>query len=52
MVDLGQTIFYMGHNFYVGWVGEINFCLGQVGFGVGWLLFTRRDYFTILQLII
>ena len=60
---MGQNIFYVGHNFYVGCVGHIYFGMGQTflrgskfftwvqSFCVGQLLFTRRDYFTILLLI-
>ena len=62
---------YVGHNFCVGSVGQIYFCLGLCVrqnilsmsktfawvfffffFFVGQLLFTRWDYFTILQLIV
>ena len=39
---LRGSMFYVGHNFYVGCVGQIYFC---VGLCVGQLLFTRRDYF-------
>ena len=56
-----RNIFYVGQNFmwviiftWVVWVKYIfalvqNFC-GSNFFCVGQLLFTRRDYFTILQL--
>ena len=26
---VGQNIFYVGHNFYVGCVGQKYFCMGQ-----------------------
>ena len=64
---VGQNIFlhvlafYVGNNFYVGCVGQ-NFLLGSLrgskvfawvqNFLVGQVLFTGRDYFTILQLIV
>ena len=30
----GSKYFYVGHNFYVGWVGMIYFCVGQIVFCV------------------
>ena len=71
---VSENIFYVGHKFYAGCVGQIyfcvsqvllreslrgskcfmwfkNFCVGQVFFCFGQLLFTRRDYFTVLQII-
>ena len=55
---VGQKMFYLGHNFFVD---EIDFCVGlYVGrkffavffFPVNQPLFTRWDYFSILQLIV
>ena len=53
--------FYVGNNFYMGCVGQ-NFLRGSLreskvfawvqNFSVGQVLFTGRDYFTILQLIV
>ena len=31
---VGLNIFYVGHNFYVGYVGQIYFCVGQSFFFV------------------
>ena len=53
----GQNIFYVGHNFCVGCLGQICFCVGLCVdqnflrgsfFPVRQLLLNRSDYFTIL----
>ena len=55
---VGQKMFYLGHNFFVD---EIDFCVGLCVvhnfcgfffFFVNQPLFTRWDYFSILQLIV
>ena len=54
---VGQNIFYMGHNFYVGCVGQIYFCVSQFFLRdsktfacVNFYLLERLCYYTTVSL--